>query len=144
MAILQNCLIYFDFFLQLWYVCFIFYFNSSNSYVKYVDCNIYLLQAMYIYCIIVDTLANKIRPFTQRLRMARLHFGCGKTIRISSLRNTQLARLFFPTWDVRIYIPRNLPDNFTLSIPANVQTKLEFLGAKIYYVDMNEQPFHCK
>ena len=53
------------------------------------------------------------------------------------LRNTQLARLFFPTWDVRIYIPRNLPDNCTLSIPANVQTKLEFLGAKIYYVDMN-------
>jgi len=53
-----------------------------------------------------------------------------------ALRNIQLANIFFPEWNVRVLIPKNIPNGEQLQINENMIQKMKFLGAAIIYVDM--------
>ena len=60
-----------------------------------------------------------------------------------TLRNIQLANIFFPDWFVRVYIPINIPSNTPyhnedeLLISENVIRKMKSLGADVVYVNLN-------
>ena len=55
-----------------------------------------------------------------------------------TLRQIQLANIFFPRWRLRVFIPINIPNRKKLLIPENLMMKMKSLGAEMSYVDMND------
>ena len=53
-----------------------------------------------------------------------------------TLRNIQLANIFFPNWLVRVFIPINIPYEDELLIGENVIRKMKSLGADVVYVNL--------
>ena len=53
-----------------------------------------------------------------------------------TLRNIQLANVFFTHWFIRVFIPINIPNEDELLIGENVIRKMISLGADVVYVDL--------
>ena len=54
------------------------------------------------------------------------------------LRNIQLAKIFFASWNIRIYIPKNLLVQGHRFVRNNWLTKMKSLGAEIHFVDLKD------
>lgn len=55
-----------------------------------------------------------------------------------TIRNIQLAKIYFPNWNIRVYIPKTIPDQGRRFIRNNVLTKMKSLGAEVHYVALND------
>ena len=53
-----------------------------------------------------------------------------------TLRNIQLANVFFTNWFIRVFIPINIPNEDELLIGENVIRKMISFGADVVYVDL--------